>query len=150
MMKALQSPTKSNQPKEQPFSLSKVLRFSTGTKNPPPIGDHDDSPPFNNSENELDLLRQQIDDLKKTLQINKKLISELLGCGGNNNNNMGNSAGGMHNQNQMFGQVQNNNDNKKYYQNNNRSQMGMNQQQPQMLATGNAAGIVSPSGGPER
>jgi len=60
---------------------------------------------------------------------------------------MGNS--GMHHQNQMFGQAQNNNDGKKYYQNNNRSQMGMNQQ-PQMLATGNAAGIVSPSSGPER
>ena len=93
----LQSPTKTTATKE-PFSLRKVIRFSTASKPQAqpmtvPQGDPGDSEDFAsgrqgikpqvNLEEEVASLRQANEDLKKSLQINKRLIGEIAGGKGN-------------------------------------------------------------------
>lgn len=76
------SPTKTAIPSQrESFSLRKVLSFGTASSKPPvaqPMGDVDE---LSNNNEIVEALRQQNEDLRKTLSINKKLITELMNSG---------------------------------------------------------------------
>ncbi len=76
------SPTKTAIPSQrESFSLRKVLSFGIAANKPSvaqPMGDFDE---LSNNNVIVEALRQQNEDLRKTLSINKNLITELMSSG---------------------------------------------------------------------